>query len=312
MNTYDFYNPDRDHYAFEEYLQMVHSDQSNVRISAANDLGISGNSKALAPLIGLLQDANVEVKARSILALGLLGEQLHHRIDMKEVTKAVVENINDPDPYIRCRCVSALGRLGDKSVLDILINSLHDKNEGVRVCAADSIGWLKVTSTVAVDNLIQGLGDPNQLVRSSCIKALVLIGQPNVIFDHIVAMLKDSDPYVRQDAATALGNIQQPGAFNALFQYIQNETDIKPSLAAQALGKLGLQVFDALINKLSDNDPNIRYWTTIALGYVGDNRAMPYLEKIIEHDVGETRTRAKIVTAAKKAIKKIAEMNSEM
>ena len=51
--------------------------------------------------------------------------------------------------------------------------------------------------------------------------------------------------------------------------------------------------------------PDVRSWAVIALGQIGDKRALPTLEWVRDHDTGETWEGRRIASTAEAAIREI-------
>jgi HEAT repeat protein len=99
---------------------------------------------------------------------------------------------------------------------------------------------------------------------------------------------------VRAQAAWALGfHPQGADAVDALLRTLADvaeETEIRAH-AAEALGhmadRLGERegdVLAALLRSLTDTSAYVRFWSAFALGNLGDERAIPALERLAERD----------------------------
>jgi HEAT repeat protein len=121
---------------------------------------------------------------------------------------------------VRFSAAEALGEVGDKAAVPVLIKALKD-NDDFRVRAAEALG--KIGDKSAVPGLIEALKDPDYLVRRNAAIILGEIGykeaQPGLI-----EALNDADDNVRRIAIDALGKIgfeeAQPELLKAL-----NDTD---------------------------------------------------------------------------------------
>ena len=102
-------------------------------------------------------------------------------------------------PFVGC------GKADKKAdEVDMLIQRLKDKNEGVRRMAAVALGEIK--DTRAVEPLIAALKDNDRSVRWSAAEALGNIKDARAV-EPLIAALKDDDIGVRREAAGALEKI---------------------------------------------------------------------------------------------------------
>jgi HEAT repeat protein len=95
----------------------------------------------------------------------------------------------------------------------------------------------------------------------------------------------------RRMAAWALGFLADDRATPALVRALSDrteDTDVRV-YAAEALGHLQPEnghdeALAALLHALTDREPEIRFWAAFALGNLGDERAIPALQRLAERD----------------------------
>jgi HEAT repeat protein len=95
----------------------------------------------------------------------------------------------------------------------------------------------------------------------------------------------------RKRAAWALGFLRDEDAGAALLRTLADrneETDVR-AYAAEALGHIAPQMrrdeaLAALLHALTDLAPEIRFWAAFALGNLGDERAIPALQRLADRD----------------------------
>jgi HEAT repeat protein len=136
------------------------------RIRAAKALGESRDPRAIAPLIGCLEDVDPRVRrccAEALLSTGSIRS-----------VQAFIGRLEDREESLFTRKVAAdaLAKIRTYSAIECLVGRLLDpeENESIRVHAADALG--RTGSLRAIDALEKGLGDVNPLVRSESGKAL--------------------------------------------------------------------------------------------------------------------------------------------
>ena len=81
--------------------------------------------------------------------------------------------------------------------------------------------------------------------------------------------------------------------------------DFLTAQAAEALGMLQApDALDALIAKIEDPSPEVRFWSAYALGEIGDTKAVPTLKKAAADDVGVARF-GPVAAEARNALQRI-------
>jgi HEAT repeat protein len=95
----------------------------------------------------------------------------------------------------------------------------------------------------------------------------------------------------RRMAAWALGFLADDHATPALVRALSDRTEDTEVrvYAAEALGHLQPErghdeALAALLHALTDREPAVRFWAAFALGNLGDDRAIPALQRLAERD----------------------------
>lgn len=146
-----------------------------------------------------LQSSNPESRERALEMLHLLPEA--------EVIAAFDENVRSNNPRIKIAAACALkqAEVPFEAVSATLLRLFKDADWMVRVCALQSLAWLG--GSAATEVLLEGLNDPNSVLRSQTAQAL---GKLDALatgpVDALITALSDDNPFVRQAAAEALGN----------------------------------------------------------------------------------------------------------
>ncbi len=113
----------------------------------------------------------------------------------------------------------------------------------------------------------------------------------------LLKALKDPDAGTRRAAAERLGFLQEVQAVKPLCDALQDPDSKVRRTAVDALQKIGIKtpaVIDALIARLDDPDPDVRYWVAYSLDTLGDPRAAePILHAMDKYD------QPKLVTSLK-------------
>jgi len=167
------------------------------------------------------------------------------------------------------------------SELGNLINTLKDKDAGVRLKAAEELG--KLADVRAVNPLIYVLKiDENRDVRTKAAWALGQIDDPRSVDPLSYASVKDADGYVRGEAYKALqkntagGDKVDARSVDPIIGALKDKNDEVRYRAAEALGILkNATAVDPLIYVLKiDENRDVRTKAAWALGQIDDPRSV--------------------------------------
>ncbi len=185
--------------------------------------------------------ASLEARANAARAAGVL----RGRTALPALEKA----LQSKDSDLIFESLVALQKIGDISAGPSVAFLARDFNERVQTTALETLGVLHVTD--AAPQIRQVIGRPrNNKVRRAGLGALAMLGLPEdrSIFQEYVDN-KDSD--LRIAAFEGLGRIRDPQDFPALEKAFNDETNLKPRLAAAfglaSEGKLDTTEFSPLL-----------------------------------------------------------------
>jgi HEAT repeat protein len=174
-------------------IQQLNQGDVYVRMHAAKKLGDIGDSRAVQPLIAVLNDDKTGIRAADALA---------------QIGKPSVEPLTDAlkheSPIGRRNAALALGKIGDDRGVNSLIHALKDSDLIVRRNAVQALGEIRDTS--AVEPLIDALTDKVPVVRRYAASALGEIEDKRAVLP-LIGALKDYDAIVRINAASALNHM---------------------------------------------------------------------------------------------------------
>ena len=173
----------------------------------------------------------------------------------KGVANKMIELLeNDPDGRVRASAARALGVLNIQDAEEPLIAALEDKDWSVRCCSAEALGLLK--SKDAVEPLFELFKrDLYYGVRINVVEALGSIRGPVAVND-LLEVLNDDEARVRMAAILQLKSIADSSV-----------------------------IFTPFCNLLEkDPDPGVRKEIAIALGEIGDKRAVKYLQNALQNE----------------------------
>lgn len=129
-----------------------------------------------------------------------------------------------------------------RSALPALVAALEDRYGQVRAQAANAIGRVGSSASLAIEPLTARLGDELAVVRMSAALALRRIGRAGVMaVAPLTRLLEDEDAGVRREAAKALESIgpEAEAAIPSLMKAMRDEQIYVQISAIEALGGIG-------------------------------------------------------------------------
>lgn len=184
-------------------------------------------------------------------------------LKLPELVEALVGIVKTPgtDIWVLATAVSALGRLNDSSVVDVIIPLL--KNEDARV-RANSIEALSTYKWEGLPEACMSmLKDRNDRVRVNAAIALWRSGHSEV-FTELEKMSHDKSRWVRASAVFALGQIEDPAGVPILIRMLHDPEDMVYRNTLEALSWHGdLRAMIPLLNEASRQRLNPEFYTDI-------------------------------------------------
>ena len=111
---------------YEKLVQQLQSDNNDVVVNAARELGEMGNKLAVEPLILLFNNPNKSIQVRHSVAEALL------RLESAPVEVALLANLRHNDWHIRRNGAAILGQLRAEWAIQPLSQALRDAHPTVR------------------------------------------------------------------------------------------------------------------------------------------------------------------------------------
>jgi|GEM_PF-3316416 len=265
-------------------------------------LGKLGDPRAIDVLIRHLYNRREHFHATrhaAAKALAQLGE-----IAFEPLLSAIYEN----DWYVSSQAAYGLGQLGDPRAVEPLITILEDKSVEAVGMVAENLGLLG--DIRAVEPLILSLHDEKSYVRRGAALGLGHLGDARAIVP-LTNVLSDKISFVRKAAAIALkqlGWIPTTRRLAAEYAIAMEDWDSVVLLAdvavyplinalgdasgtlrgeiAQTLGRLGDIALTPLLDTLSSAETkNLQRGAVLALGYLGNERALEPLLEILDKKI---------------------------
>jgi HEAT repeat protein len=190
--------------------------------------------------------------------------------------------LDRPDESVRAACAKALGQMRDPAVSERLLGLLgSDPAAAVRAAAAEALGELQQPGSGPA--VVQALSDPAPEVRQAAALAVAKLKWAAGAGAVASRLEMDRDVRVRELAASSLGELGGTQWADALAQALAKDPSSRVRLnAAEALGKVEARgALDVLIAGLDDPDIHVREAVVVALGRLGDSRAVAPLEELL-------------------------------
>ena len=189
-----------------------------------------------------------------------------------------LESDNEED---RNNAAITLGELGDKRAAPVLREQLSGQDFYLRAQAVQLLG--KVGDPSDIPAMIQvAISDGDYEARAPIARGLQELDAEQA-GQHLIKHLDDPVPQTRRFAAEVLGHMKAYQALPHLIKILQEDSEIGPrTAAAEAIGAIGhTSVVPLLIERLT-TDPATQMHVILALGKLGDRRAVPALLDLFE------------------------------
>ncbi len=260
--------------------------QDPTRLLAVRSLSYIRQTETIAPLLGVVQDPQIEVRCAAIEALSSFHDST--------VAPVLLNALNDIGASVRREAVIGLSfrpDLGEEfDLVNRLLPRLYDFN--LDVCHAAAIALGRIGTDAAADGLFKVLQSPHTPVslQIEIVRALARI-ETQTSLEYLISCLhQQATPAVWQEIVTVLGRIEQsnfkPQAAQSLMELLHsNHTRMQSASIKQAialsLGQLGdLQAIDPLIQLLADPDAGVRLHAIAALKQLNAQEAYHKLEQM--------------------------------
>ena len=213
----------------------------------------------------------------------------------QEILQRLVESLGDTRGMTRLRCAETIHEIGESATPFLLAALANHPNVVVRRASAKTITL--IADPTAVPHLIHSLlNDEDTVVKGSSVGALARIGEPAVASLLEILASNEHPESTKGHAAWALAFIGTE-AKEYLYQAIASDSPVVRAAVVGAIAKVAQEepkadLFDILIESLTDPDENVRCEAAAALGNLGYQPAITKLIELLHHRDGETRKAA--------------------
>jgi len=251
------------------------------------------SKRAVNALIESLSDEDKNVRIQAAVALGKIKSDTASEALLASASK-------DEEASVRLKTIEVLSNMGTQSALDTLVTLVSGEqkareqqqavnaiigmleSDDSRTRAQAALKLKDFKSVNAIEALKKSLNDSEWEVRQNATSALGNMESEGVVTTLIPIALKDESAAVRKEATEAISGIQTESAIFALTQIASNkEYDSEHNLAC-----------DALREMLSSTQKYIRALAASALGKIKIGYTVHSLEKVLEDEEWEVRLNA--------------------
>jgi HEAT repeat protein len=254
------------------------SEDAAVVRKALMQLGYEQGDEIYALLVDKLDDPNLSVQHAAVVALGR-----HKRPEaIEELTKPKI--FQSPAHQIRWAAVTAVGRLGDHRVVDLLLKAAEDPEWIVRTEAIAEL-MVKVREIIARRDvrlarlLIYMFSLENDEIVSLAMDGFQEMGPPSLEWLH--EALRNPSPNIRSNAARTLGRMKFPGSTPYLLELLDDEESAVRASVSEALGLIGNRIsIEPLVLRVQDNVEKVQEQAVAALVRFGKAATIPLLNAL--------------------------------
>ncbi len=220
-------------------------------------------------LIELFQKGDNKKKVFAAKALSKIGD--------KRAIPPLIETLSTKNNYLRSYMTQAITAFGGSAV-PYLINACTSENPKIRGNAANTLG--KIEDKISTEPLIKLLNDKSEFVRKSVIIALSHFEDKRAMTALSNALESESVANNRSYIVKALGEYKSKAVIRPLSEATKDSDPFVRKDAARSLGKTGLiEAIPYLTEALADKDEDVRQVSSEALARLGNEGAF---QKLIE------------------------------
>ena len=225
--------------------------------------------------LSALNDESWQVRQAAVQALGIL--------QAPECIPILLEKLEAKDPQIKMLAMEALDAFDYRDATDQLLQLLTDQNLMVRQRATDYLIRISDKKTTAAVILL--IRNPDVNIRRCAIEILKTLKAPNTT-EVFLQAIKDSDWWVRQVATSSLATLHGDTDITTGFISLTHDPDnnLRRCAVEYLNNVIDPAAFDALIERLDDDDWWIREKAIRALSKLEDKRAIVPIAKMIDDE----------------------------
>lgn len=198
----------------------------------------------------------------------------------------------DPEPEVRACAASALGLVGDPSVVRELFDLLGDLDPAVVQAASGAIQSLGSAQTEAL--ALEAARSSVPRIRRAALRIVSYFGYPSGL-DLLIEAMRGADERIRDVAIQGLPFIDDPRSLEALLEAAAHPSPSSRASAMRALGHTSQDepaVIACLSRGLADPEAWVRYYACQALGRLGCVSALDAIVTLMGDEAGHVQVAA--------------------
>jgi serine/threonine-protein kinase len=211
------------------------------------------------------------------------------RMDGADNIELICSLLRDPDVDVQNKAVDVIVRLNHPKTIKYLLPALRDESEYSRRSAVEVLN--EIGTADSIKDLLQAIRDEDWWVRARAADALSEIGGPKVV-SSVAALIRDKDQEVRRAAIEILNATKGEGAFDNLLEATKDSDWWVRERAVDALGDIGNEKAIPALEKLLGTHEKSDATVIRALGKLGARNVVPKLTPMMESGRREIRVEA--------------------
>jgi serine/threonine protein kinase/HEAT repeat protein len=283
-----------------DFLRSEHGDLVRIAVESCRD---GADPLALSDLIAACGNAKLDADVRlaAIEYTATTGRK-HPSADAPWIAALLEIGSAAGEPQnIRCACMDSLGETASPLIIPAALRVAENTEEPtpVRTAALRLLGKRVAMGHPAMENLIRLYGDADETVSKAAGDALKNARQKEGIFGLYGISTGVANVY-KNAAEVELLNQKR----NRELAGLMEEVDLSPAEKRQQEEESKKQEkppYEVIVAKLGESDPDIRMTAAYDLAAIGDGRAVPELQKLLNRDE-DTR----VITVAARSILELA------
>ena len=279
----------KDKRAVEPLISTLQDNSPRLREAALMGLQWLDDPRAIKAMVIALKDKDSKVQAEAKRAIEFVIGQNYTSIApalaqvrgenpaaMEPLIALLKESLNSGGSSSQQRVIAVLGQTQDSRAIEPVLKAFESSDQDLRQAAIGALGT--IGDKQAVDTLIRAFAQNNPEEQEAIALALGTTNHPLAI-DTLLTAANKSTPDQQKIAIAGLGKTKDSRAVTTLITILTNPKSSLPAEARTALADIGTPAVDPLIAVLQSDDAVVRQQAAIALGDIGEQKAVKPLTK---------------------------------
>ncbi len=270
----------------EQLIYIVDSGNKRERVRAIDALGNIRDPRAISTLADVLNSTSWVEREAAVKALGKMKDYM--------AIKPLISALDDEDKFVResalkglRKTVASMAKNKDLRFYKPLLTALESNQLEIRDGSFDALqlgvnALKRFQNTNLYKPLIAALENENRYVRESAATLLGDIKDPTTV-EPLITAQQDKDKLVRDAAAVSLQRIKDGRAVSPLISALGSDSADVRDEATKALSRFSdLESIEEISAALSDSNPYVREGAAKALGAIGSAHAVSGLIPLLQ------------------------------